>query len=49
MPTPDTYPEMFIGYCVIWGLVVLFCLLMGLKQKRLGDRIRSLEEKISIR
>jgi CcmD family protein len=42
--TPDTFPSLFLGYSVIWGLIVIFCIRLGLKQRALERRLVELEE-----
>jgi len=42
--TPDTFGGLFIGYSVIWALIVLFCGKLALKQNDLHRRLKQLEE-----
>ena len=41
---PDTYPSLFFGYAVIWGLIVLFCLTLGIRQRGMMRTLSKLQE-----
>jgi len=41
---PDTYPSLFFGYAVIWGLIVLFCLSLGLRQRGIAKSVLDLDK-----
>jgi CcmD family protein len=41
---PDTYPSLFFGYAVIWGLIVLFCLTLGFRQRDIAKRLSELKK-----
>lgn len=41
---PDTYPSLFWGYAVIWGLIVLFCLSLGVRQRGMASVLLELEK-----
>lgn len=41
---PDTYSSLFLGYAVIWGLIVLFCLTLGVRQRGMAKMLLELEK-----
>ncbi len=41
--TPDTYPSLFLGYAVIWGAIVLFCVALGTRQRKLARELNELK------
>ena len=41
---PDTYPSLFFGYAVIWGLIVLFCLSLGVRQRGIAKTLSEMEK-----
>ena len=42
--TPDTYPDLFFGYGVIWCFVALYLLFLRREQKKLVEQLDSLRK-----
>jgi CcmD family protein len=44
-PTPDTYPALFWGYLLIWGLLAAYILFLGFRCARLEKKLKEKIEK----
>ncbi len=45
METPNTFWDLFFGYSVLWGLIVLFMLRVQSEQRRMAARLSELESR----
>lgn len=38
-PTPDTFPALFWGYLVVWGLLAVYIITLGVRCARLEKKL----------